>query len=166
MKKALLIIGGLSVLGFGVYKYFKIQADLLSKYEWKIAGIKILKFNLTELAMQLTIRFTSKADLEAKIENIYLDLFLEGKNVGFVTETKPFIIPANGSSDVKLSVSINPQAVLKNITDIVLGVSKNKDIKLGINGYAKIKSGLFSATLPIVVETSLKEYLKNIPTIA
>lgn len=166
MKKALLIIGGLGVLGFGVYKYFKIQADLLSKYEWKIAGIKILKFNLSELAMQLTIRFTSKADLEAKIENIYLDLFLEGKNVGFVTETKPFIIPANGSSDVNLSVSINPQVVLKNITDIVLGVSKDKDIKFAIKGNAKIKSGLFSATLPIAVETSLKEYLKNIPRIA
>lgn len=166
MKKALLYIGGLGLLGFGLYKYFKTQADLLSKYEWKIAGIKILKFNLTSLVLNLKIRFTSKADLEAKIERIYLDLFLEGKNVGFVTESKSFIIPANGSSDVDLSVSINPQAVFKNITDIVLGVSKNKDIKLGINGYAKIKSGIFSATLPIVVETSLKEYLKNIPTIA
>lgn len=166
MKKALLLIGGLGILGFGLYKYFKTQADLLSKYEWKIAGIKILKFSLTSLVLNLKIRFTSKADLEAKIEKIYLDLFLEGKNVGFLTENRSFIIPAKGSSDVDLSVSINPQAVFKNITDIVLGVSKNKDVKLGINGFAKIKSGLFSATLPIVVETSLKEYLKNVPTIA
>jgi hypothetical protein len=166
MKKALLIIGGLGVLGFGLYKYFKTQADLLSKYEWKIAGINILKFSLTSLVLNLKIRFTSKADLEAKIEKIYLDLFLEGKNVGFITENRSFIIPAKGSSDVDLTVSINPQSVFKNITDIVLGVSKNKDVKLGINGFAKIKSGLFSATLPIVVETSLKEYLKNVPTIA
>jgi len=166
MKKALLIIGGLGILGFGLYKYFKTQADLLSKYEWKIAGIKILKFSLTSLVLNLKIRFTSKADLEAKIEKIYLDLFLEGKNVGFITENRSFIIPAKGSSDVDLTVSINPQSVFKNITDIVLGVSKNKDVKLGINGFAKIKSGLFSATLPIVVETSLKEYLKNVPTIA
>jgi hypothetical protein len=76
MKKALLIIGGLGILGFGLYKYFKTQADLLSKYEWKIAGIKILKFSLTSLVLNLKIRFTSKADLEAKIEKIYLDLFL------------------------------------------------------------------------------------------
>lgn len=166
MKKVLLIVGGVSVLGYGLYKYFKTQADLLSAFDYKIIGINIKKFSLTNIAMDLKIRFISKSKIEAKVNTIYLDLFLEGKNVGYIRETNPFIIPANGSSDISLYISVNPQFVLKNFTDILLGISKNKDIKFATKGFASIKSGFIGATVPIDYETSLKEYLKGIPVIA
>jgi hypothetical protein len=166
MKKAALIVGGLTLFGFAIYRYFKYQAELLQKYEWKISGIKVKKFSLNEIALDLTIRFTSQADLEAKVNKIYLDLFLEGKNVGFLKEEKPFIIPAKGSHNITLYVSVNPQIVFKNITDIVLGISKSKDVKFKVDGYADISSGFVSTTLPIKYETTLKDYLKGIPTIS
>lgn len=163
MKKALLLIAGLGVLSTGVYLYFKKQMDLISKFTWKISGFKINKISLTNLDINLNIKFTSIADLEAKINRVYLDLFLEGKNVGYVTETKSFIIPAKGTSDVPINISINPQYIFKNISDIVLGVAKDKDINFKIKGFADVKSGFFSTTLPIEYETSLKEYLKKVP---
>jgi hypothetical protein len=86
MKKALLIIGGLSVLGFGIYKYFKTQADLLLQFTWDFKGFKIKKFSLSEIALDLSIVFRSKANIEAKITKLYLDAFLDGKNVGYVSE--------------------------------------------------------------------------------
>jgi hypothetical protein len=166
MKKVLLAVGGLSLLGFGLYKYFKTQADLLSKFTWKIQGFKIRKFSLQELAIDITFLFTSVADIEAKVEKLYLDLFLEGKNVGFIMEEKEFIIPAKGSSSIPIFVSINPQAIFKNIIDFTLNVAKNKDIRFKIEGYASVKSGFVKTTLPIKYETSLKEYLKGFtPTV-
>jgi len=166
MKKVLLAVGGLSLLGFGLYKYFKTQADLLSKFTWKIQGFKIRKFSLQELAIDITFLFTSVADLEAKIENLYLDLFLEGKNVGYIMEEKEFIIPAKGSSSIPIFVSINPQAIFKNIIDFTLNVAKNKDIRFKLEGFASVKSGFVKTTLPIKFETSLKEYLKGFtPTV-
>lgn len=166
MKKAALIIGSLSLLSFAIYRYFKYQANLLQKYEWKISGFKIKKFSLNEIAIDISILFTSQADLEAKVNKIYLDLFLENKNVGFLKEEKSFIIPAKGSHNITLFVSINPQLIFKNVTDIILGVSKNKDIKFKVDGYADISSGFVSTTLPIKYETTLKEYLKGVPTIS
>jgi hypothetical protein len=163
MKKALLLIAGLGVLSTGVYLYFKKQMDLISKFTWKISGFKINKISLTNLDINLNIKFTSVADLEAKINRVYLDLFLEGKNVGYVTQTQAFIIPAKGTSDVPINISINPQYIFKNITDIILGVAKDKDINFKIKGFADVKSGFFSTTLPIEYETSLKEYLKKVP---
>lgn len=165
MKKALLYLGGISVLGYGLYKYFKTQSEILMNYDFKILGITVKKITLANLSMDLKIRFISKSDIEAKVNNIYLDLYLEDKNVGYIKEENPFIIPANGSSDITLFISINPQYVLKNITDILLGVGKSRDIKFKVDGFASIKSGFFKATLPIKYETSLKEYLKVIPTI-
>lgn len=160
MKKALLVIGGLSLLGFTIYKYFTYQLNLLKDYEWKISGFKIKKFSISEINIDLGILFTSKADLETEVRKIYLDLFLEGKNVGYVTEQKPFIVPAKGSHNIVLDISVNPKKVITNISDIVLNIGKRKDIKFKIDGYADIKSGIFKATLPIKYETTLKEYLK------
>lgn len=162
MKKVLLAVGGLSLLGFGLYKYFKTQADLLSKFSWKIQGFKIRKFSFQELAIDVTFLFTSVADLEAKVQKLYLDLYLEGKNVGYIMEEKEFIIPAKGSSSIPIFVSINPQAIFKNIIDFTLNIGKNKDVRFKMDGFASIKSGFISTTLPIKYETTLKEYLKGL----
>jgi len=159
MKKTLLFIGGLTVLGVGVYSYLKKQKDLLMNFTWKIQGFKILKFTKDEVAIDLNILFTSVSDVEAKIERLYLDLFLDGKNVGFVSENNPFIIPAKGSATIPLKISVNPRGLFNNLIDLTLGVFKNKDLMFAVNGFAKIKSGLFYTTLPIKYETSVKEYL-------
>ena len=165
MKKALLIFGGISLLGFGLYRYFKKQADILKDFTWKVSGFKLIKLTLNELSVDVSILFSSKADIEAKINKLYLDIYVEGKNVGFVQEVKSFIIPANGSTNIPLHISINPQSVFKNIFDVSLGVAKSQDLRLKLDGYANIRSGFISTTIPVVYETTIKEYLKGlVPT--
>lgn len=165
MKKALLIFGGLSLLGYGLYRYFKKQTNLLLDYQWKVSGFRVIKFSITEISIDVSILFTSKADIEAKINKIYLDLFVEGKNVGFVSEVKSFILPAKGTTTIPLLISINPQAIFKNIFDVSLGVAKSKDLRFKLEGYANVKSGFISTTLPIKYETTIKEYMGGlVPT--
>jgi hypothetical protein len=159
MKKTLLILGGLGVLGFGLYKYYKYQFKKLMDFEWAFSGIKIKKFSLSELNLVLTIRFTNKADVEAKVEKLYLDLFLMGVKVGYLAEDRPFILPARGTTDIPLDISINPQIIFKNIIDVTSGIGKNKDVMFKFDGFANIKSGFVSTTLPIKYETSIKQYL-------
>lgn len=162
MKKALLILGGVGLLGFGLWRYFKKQAEILKEFTWKIAGFKIIRFNANELAVDLTFLFSSSADVEATINKLYLDLYLDGKNVGFVNEVKKFIIPAKGSTNIPIHVSVNPQAIFKNIIDLTLGAYKNKDLKFRLNGYVNVKSGIISTTIPVDYETSIQQYLKGI----
>jgi hypothetical protein len=159
MKKTLLILGGLSVLGFGVYRYFKMQTELLKDFTWDFKGFKIKKFSFTEIAVEVSIVFRSKANIEAKITSLYLDGLLDGKNVGYVSQTDTFIIPAKGSATIPLFISLNPKSVINNIIELSLGVAKNKDVKLTLNGFAKVESGFLKTTLPIKFETSVKEYL-------
>jgi hypothetical protein len=159
MKKALLIFGGIGVLGYGLYRYFKTQADLLNKFTWKISGIKVKKLSLNELALDITFLFTSVADIEAKVNRLYFDLYLEGKNVGFISQDEPFVIPARGSANIPLHISINPQFVLKNLINVTLGIGKTKDLRFKLDGFANVKSGFISTTLPIKYETTIKEYL-------
>jgi LEA14-like dessication related protein len=159
MKKALLLFGGLGLLGYGLYRYFKTQAELLQQFDWKISGFKIINVTLNELSLNINFLFTSKADIEATIEKMYFDLFLEGTNVGFVTENKSFILPAHGSTTIPVHVSINPQSVFKNVIDLAVAISKKLDFKFKLKGYVSVKSGLIHTTLPVEYEASLKQFM-------
>jgi hypothetical protein len=159
MKRVLLIVGGLSILGFGIYKYLKVQTDLLKQFTWSFKGFKIKTFTINEIAVELAILFKSKSNIEAKITNLYLDGFLDGKRVGYVEQTETFIIPANGSATIPIFISLNPKYVFNNIIDLSLGIAKNKDVRLTLDGYAKVESGFFKTTVPIKYDVSVKEYL-------
>lgn len=161
MKKTLLFIGGIGALGYALYKYFKIQTDLLKNFEYKIVGIKIKKITKTELPFDLKIRFISKSSIDAKVSRIYLDVFVEGSNVGYVSENKEFLIPSNGSSDIDLAFSFNPQVILKNLSNIILSGLGKKDLAFGLKGFANVKSGFISTTIPIDYQTTIKDYLKG-----
>jgi len=158
MKKTLLYIGGFGLLGGGLYYYFKKQADLLLQYKVDIVGIKFGRISTNSVDMIISVKFTSIADLEAKVNKMYMDVAIEGANVGYVTNEKPFIVPAKGFSYIDLNITFNPKLILGNVVDIALGVKKNKDINVNLNGFANVTSGFISTTLPIKYSTTIKEY--------
>jgi LEA14-like dessication related protein len=158
MKKTLLYLAGFGLLGGALYMYFKKQAELLLQYKVDIVGVKFGKITANSVDMIISVKFTSIADLEAKVNKMYLDVAVEGANVGYVTNDKTFIIPAKGFSYIDLNITFNPKLILGNVVDIALGVKKNKDINVDLNGFANVSSGLLSTTIPIKYHTTIKEY--------
>jgi hypothetical protein len=88
-----------------------------------------------------------------------LKVIVEGVEIGYITENDKFFIPAQGSSDIDLQISANPQLVFKNILGIALGGFKKKDINFTMDGYANIRSGFISTTLPIKYSDVISAYL-------
>jgi hypothetical protein len=104
-------------------------------------------------------RFFNKSKIEAEVNKIFLKVIVEGVEIGYITENDKFIIPAQGSSDIDLQISANPQLVFKNILGIALGGFKKKDINFTMDGYANIRSGFISTTLPIKYSDVISAYL-------
>jgi hypothetical protein len=169
--KPFIIIGAVGLAGYAVFRYFQVQASLLKSYEYKITSIKPNKVTLDYISLDLGIRFTSKSDIEGEVTTVYIDVYVEGKNVGFVTDVKPFIIPSrkknkdgsytDGSSDITLNVSFKPRDIFNNAVDILLGAGKKKDLSFGVKGYANVHSGFIRTTIPIVYNTTLKDYFPH-----
>jgi hypothetical protein len=68
-------------VGYGLYNYFKKQVKLLKDFEWKFLNLKIQNIDLQLIKGVVTIRFTSKSDLEFLVEQFVLDVYsqdLEG----------------------------------------------------------------------------------------
>ena len=159
MKKTYLAISGISILALAFYGYYKYQLKKLQDFEWKIKSFNLRKFSLNELLLDVTFLFTNKSDVEATIKKVYIDLYVQGINVGYIQEVKGFVLPARGTSSVPLTFSVNPQAIFKNVISIISGAGANKDLQFTLKGYANIKSGFVSTTIPIDYTTTVKEYL-------
>lgn len=159
MKKgltALAIVGGISIFGYALYRYFTKQIDLLKEFTWKVVDFSFDVADLKTIKGIIKFRFGSIADLELIVSRFYLDVFVNGDRVGYIEDSETFIIPANGYTDIPFSYTINPQLVLKNVVDIILSSTKLNDAIITFEGYAEVKSGFISATVPIKTNCSVK----------
>jgi len=159
MKKVLLFGAGFGLLGFAIYRYVKVQQQLLSKFSYRIVGFNFAKFTLEEITVSLRIKFISDADLEAKIESVFLNMYVDDSPVGYISNDNPFVVPAHGSSYIDLTFSFSPKLILRNVVNVSLAGFGSKDIKFNVDGYAKLRSGWISTTLPVKYTTTLKQYL-------
>lgn len=159
MKKALFataVIGGVALVGYSIYQYFIKQVALLKQFTWKIVDLKLNVVDLTSVTGNITFRFTSIADLEITVTNFFLDVYVNGDRVGSIEDTNTFIIPSKGTTDIPFQFTIDPQYVLKNIVSIVSISTKMKDAIVSFTGFAQIKSGFISGTVPINTDCSIK----------
>lgn len=157
--KNIAIVGGVGAIIFAIYSFYKRQFNLLRQYEYKIIGVKIKKIAVNEVVFDIKYRFFNKSKIEAVVNKIFLKVMVEGVEVGYITENKSFIIPAQGSSDIELQVVGNPDLLLKNILNISLSGFKRKDLNFTLDGYANIRSGFVSTTLPIKYSDVVSTYL-------
>jgi LEA14-like dessication related protein len=157
--KTVAIVGGIGVIIYAIYSYYKKQFKLISDYDYKIIGVKIKSMTANNIVFDTKYRFFNKSKIEAEVNKIFLKVIVEGVEIGYITENDKFIIPAQGSSDIDLQISANPQLVFKNILSIALGGFKKKDINFTMDGYANIRSGFISTTLPIKYSDVISAYL-------
>lgn len=161
MKKAIIglfAVGGVGLVAYGFYSYFKKQASLLKDFQWKLLNFDLTKFSLTLIKGKVIIRFTSISDLEFIVEEFILKVYVNGQEAGYVNDTTQSLIPANGYSDIPIEFTINPQYLIKDVADIAAYTLKQKDAIITLNGYVSVKSGFVKATIPIKCNCSVQKY--------
>lgn len=158
--KALLIASGVGIIGYALYRYYRKQIDFLKDYQYKVTGLRIVNLTSDNASFDVNTRITNISNVEAKVTEIYLDLYVNGALVGNINEVKDILVKANGSSDFSFRISFNPKIVLKNIINIVTLSVALKDVVVNLKGYIKVKSGLLSTSIPFEYNTTLKEHLK------
>jgi hypothetical protein len=164
MKKAVvsvLVLGGVAGFGYALYTYAKRQASLLQDYTYRIVDFKIDTFELQKIKGSISVLFSSKSDVEVVVQNFILDFEFNGKKVGYLEDNTEFVIPAKGSTTIPFNFTLNPQLIFSNAVEIVSYALRQKDASISVKGFAKIKSGFISATLPISYNTTIKEILSS-----
>lgn len=150
------ILGGLVLIGGTIYAYFKRQYDLLTDFEWKVISLKFDSISPNLVKGRIVFRFENKSDIEITISNFYLDLFLNNTYIGWLQDTREFVIPAKGFNDIEFGFSINPQLVIKNALDILTLGTKLKDAIFSFDGAVTARSGFVKASVKLKCDCSVK----------
>jgi hypothetical protein len=150
------ILGGLGAFVYAFYAYANRQAKLLENFTWKLMGIKFDSYSLQAVKGKIEILFTSQSDVEVQIQRFVMNFYFNGAEVGYIEDSTPFIIPARGTAPISFQFTLNPQLVFGNITNIVNYALQKEDAAVSLRGFASIKSGFVSATLPITYDSTLK----------
>jgi LEA14-like dessication related protein len=157
--KKVLIFGGIGGVAYALYTFYRRQISLLQNYDYKIIGAKIKSISLNKLQFDSKVRFFNKSSIEVEVQKIYIDVYLEDVLTGFIVENKPFLVAAKGSSDIDLNMTFNPQDLLKALGGVLIAGIQKKDLNFTMKGYANIRSGLVSTTLPINFTDRISAYL-------
>jgi hypothetical protein len=128
MIKKALIIGGVGLAGFGLYRYFKYQVDLAMKYDYKIKNFKYLGISGNDVKVSATIEITNKSNFRLEINSFDLRLFYNGKKFADVVSTKKIIIEPNKSFDITGVGIINVNDIKEGLPSFLSDVLKKKPI--------------------------------------
>lgn len=150
------ILGGLGLIGFAIYSYFKKQYDLITDFEWKVMDLSFDSVTPNLVKGKLTFRFLNKSDIEITISNFYLDMYLNNEYIGWLEDTKEFVIPARGYNDIEFGFSINPQLILKSAVDILTLATRFKDAIFSFDGSVTARSGFVRASVKMNCDCSVK----------
>ena len=159
--RALLVVSGIGVIGYAIYRYYMKQVDFLKDFEYKVTGLKIASITPDNISLDITTRIVNNSNVEATVKEIYLDCYLNKVKVGNVTEVKDIFVVANGYSDFSFRFSFNPKIVLGNIINIVTLSVGTKDIMFDMDGYVRIESGFVKTTIPFEYANNLKSLIKK-----
>lgn len=149
MKKLVLALAGITVLGVSAYAYYTRQVKLLSQMAYDISDIHIVGLNGNTITITVKIKFTSTADLEVKIKSLNLDLYLNGVYAGNTSTAGAFIIPAHGYNFAVFNITLSLDVVVSNIVSLISSGNLNQKFVLVTKGTVGANSGFINAKLPI-----------------
>jgi LEA14-like dessication related protein len=159
--RPLLFVLGVGVIGYSLYRYYMKQLTFLQDITYQVVGVKLKSVTMSNISMDLTTRIYNASNVEATVKEMYLDVFMNGVQVGNVNEVKDILILPSKTTDVSFNFSFNPRLIGKNIKDIIALTIELKDINFELKGYIKVKSAFLTPTIPFEYQNNLKNLIKK-----
>jgi LEA14-like dessication related protein len=158
--KPLLVVSGLAVIGYALFRYYKQQINFLKDITYQVVGLKLVKISMDNISLDITNRIYNASNVEATIKEMYLDFTINGVKVGNINEAKDIVILPAKTSDATYRFSFNPRLVLGNIVNLVTLTIAAKDMIFEAKGYVKVESGFIKTTIPFEYKNNFKSLIK------
>jgi LEA14-like dessication related protein len=158
-NKNIFILGGLGIIGYALYRYYRVQVQFLQDITYQVVGIGVRNLNVNEVTLDITAKIYNASNVEATVKEMYLDMFVNGIKVGNVNEIKDILILPNQTSLVSFSLTFNPRLIAGNVVNIVSLTTMLKDVIFTLKGYVKVQSSFITTTIPFEYENNMKSLI-------
>lgn len=158
LVKPLLIVGGVGLIAYAGYSYYTIQTNLLENSNYQITDITVEAVTLSTLQLNISVEFDNNSSINVTIQQLYLDIYLNGTNVGNVQQVIQSSILPKSSTTIPLIANVSFSKSFDTAKDTIsglLGLGGSKDVDIKAVGTASIKSGLVSTSVPLSFEKQI-----------
>lgn len=160
MIKRLLFVGGLGAIGFGIYKYYRTQADILADSDVKLDRVELVKQTRTNVTLRFHVKVINNSEQKFTVKSFDFGLFVNDKFIGIVKNSNlnNVILPNGGSTKISFDFILNPSQI--NFGELLGGVLfSGAKTKLMIKGNVAVQKGIITVKAPLDINYSLKELI-------
>lgn len=140
MKKVLLL-GGIGLAGFGLYRYFKYQVSQALNYDYKIRSFKYENVDIpnNKIDVSLELQLTNKSAFEVIVRSYDLKFSFKGVNFASSKSDNSFVVMPNTSFNLKISGTIDLQKAKSSVLPLVKDILARNPINIEVSGNVKVK---------------------------
>lgn len=124
----------------------------------KLKNTRIESANTSNIEISTEAVIYNPLKLKAEIKELQIDVFIENKKVGTITEFKDVIIKKQQATDIPLHLRAKTGNVFKNIFSQGSKILTGKLIAIEYKGYIKLKA--IGGLAPITLKVDGKEYIQ------
>lgn len=143
MKKAPILIGLTALAYYFYYQYIKAK-----KIDLKVAKIKIdsnwTKYGINKLPVVVTLNIYNPSDLEATIDTIKADVFLNDTYLATIFKTDKIKIESKKNSPVDTTILIDISSAPANIETIIEYFTGKQPASIFIKGFVNSSLGSYN----------------------
>ena len=155
------IAGGIGIIGYALYRYYMKQIDFVKDIQYQITGVNVLSIDSSRVSLEILSKIYNASNVEATVEQMFLEVKMNGIKVGEINEMKNIDIMPSKFSDVSFVFNFNPRLIGQNLLNLITLTIGAKDIILDITGFVKVKSGAIRASVPFQYQNNLFSLIKK-----
>lgn len=153
-------VSGAAILGAGIYMYYKKQVQFIKDITYQVQSIKIISWTSQQAVIAINAQVFNSSNLSGTIEELYLDVYMNGILLGHLQQTQNIPIYAQSFSVVPVTFTFNPSLVGLNILTMAEAMLVQKSANIEIRGYVRVKSGFITAKAPFSYNDNLASLAK------
>lgn len=137
MKKVLLL-AGIGLAGYGLYKYFNYQVTQALDYDYKIKNVHIHGVQGNRATVSVVLALRNKSNFEVTLSAYDLKVFYKDVHFASTASVTPVVIQPATTYDFSVSGEINLDTVKQSILPFVSDVLNRRPIEFEVSGFLKI----------------------------
>jgi LEA14-like dessication related protein len=146
MKK-LLLVSGIGLAGFGLYRYFKYQVEQALNYDYNIKNFRILGTSGDTINLSADFDITNNSNFEITVNSYDLKFFFKGVQFGGATLDSPIKVLPQSKFTVHTNGTVSLSGIKTSAIALASDILARKPIDIEIEGIIKVKFLGINSTL-------------------
>jgi hypothetical protein len=159
MRK-IILLGGLGLVGYGAYTYYKTEMAVLEQSEISLGSIKILDRSASNVTLNVSVKVKNNSEQEFIIRKYDFLLLINNSLIGKIQNSNlDTLVKGFGSTSIiNFNFSFNPREIgIANI--LVQLASRQSNSTFTLRGNLSVKKSFITLSTPLDITYSLKELM-------